>query len=37
MSPSQSAKLSYDGKKSMDEGFTGTLDQLVEYLAKAQS
>ncbi len=26
-----------DGKKSMDEGFTGTLDQLAEYLAKAQS
>ena len=25
-----------DGKKSMDEGFTGTLDQLAEYLAKAQ-
>ena len=25
-----------DGKKSMDEGFTGTLDQLAQYLAKAQ-
>ena len=25
-----------DGKKSMDEGFTGTLDKLAEYLAKAQ-
>ena len=25
-----------DGQKSMDEGFTGTLDHLAEYLAKAQ-
>jgi uncharacterized protein YndB with AHSA1/START domain len=25
-----------EGKKSMDEGFTGTLNQLAEYLAKAR-
>src|SRR5260370_36434040 len=29
-------KVFVAGKKSMDEGFTGTLDQLDEYLAKAQ-
>jgi uncharacterized protein YndB with AHSA1/START domain len=29
-------KVFDDGKKSMDEGFTGTLDKLAEYLATAQ-
>jgi len=30
-------KVFEDGKKSMDEGFTGTLDHLAEYLAKARA
>jgi uncharacterized protein YndB with AHSA1/START domain len=30
-------KVFEDGQKFMGEGFTGTLDQLAEYLAKAQS